>query len=516
MPGPLSSLKALKKTIAARKWFRNARLVYHGLGPIGADMFRHFMPVRTIIALYYGDEVARHIEPEWGARVFSHEKENRVRMTDGSDFYLNYLRDRGGEIAAHVESLGGKPCLAPFAPSAPIHEFIYNYAPHWRLLTHAKIMQDFFEFKARLAQEAGKIGIPMPPESIVLPFSKLDYRKLSDRFDGGFVIQTPLSQAGRGTEFVFSEEDYARVIGEKRRLMGHSFAVTSAKITPFLDGPCPNCTGCVVNGTVAVSQPDIQVCGDPYFVQLPGQYIGSDYTVDAFSPGQVRLMHDVVRRIGRWLGENGYRGNFGVDFLSTVDRDNRVKDICVSEVNARMVGESQYLADFQAREDCVPLTFFHLAEWFDIREITRREIEEYNRALPPIRGSALTLYTRGKGTFTPKGGVTSGVYRVEGGRLARQRDGCLLSQVRSDEEFVLSVGVPWKGLVIGHPARGDRNVSLCYILTRDSIVDPRNYRVVSEKWRGIADLVTQSIGLSPCPPRRLLSERGGRPGARRP
>ncbi|HQM53601.1 MAG TPA: hypothetical protein PLI86_10870 [bacterium] len=508
MPGPISSLTTLKKTIAARRWFGDARLVYHGLGPVGADMFRHFIPVSAIVGLYDGDEVARHIEAEWGTRVFSYERMHGVRTLDNADFYSNFLREHGGEIAAYVDSLGGRPCLAPFAPSAPIHEFLFRLAPHWRLCSHTKVMQDFFEFKARLAQEAGRIGIPMPPESIVLPFSTLDYRRLADRFEGGFVIQTPLSQAGRGTEFVFDEEDFARVVEEKRRLMGHAFAVTSAKITPFLAGPSPNCTGCVVNGTVAVSQPDIQVCGDPHFVKLPGQYIGSDYTVDAFSPEQVRLMHDVVRRIGTWMGEHGYRGNFGVDFLSTVDRDHRVKDICVSEVNARMVGESQYLADFQAREDSVPLTFFHLAEWFEIREVSKAEIEEYNRTLPRIRGSALTLYSRGKGTFTPKGGVTSGVHRIEDGRLRRVRDGYLLSQTRSDDEFVLSVGVPREGLVVGHPERGDECISLCYILTRDSIVDPRNYRLVSAKWRGIADLVTESLGLAPCPPRRLPGDKG--------
>jgi hypothetical protein len=509
MPGTLSSLTHLKKTISARGWFRDARLVYHGLGPIGADMFRHFMPVTTIISLFYGDEVARYIEAEWGTKVFSYEKMNRVRLNAADDYYLNFLRDHGDEIAAHVDSLGGKPCLAPFAPSDPIHEFIYTRVPHWRLLTHIKIAQDYFEFKARLAQEAGKIGIPMPPESIVLPFGKLDYKMLADRFEGAFVIQTPLSQAGRGTEFIFNEADYARVIEEKRRLMGHAFAVTAAKITPFLSGPSPNCTGCVVNGTVVVSQPDIQVVGDPYFVKLPGQYIGSDFTVKAFSPEQTRLMQDVVKRVGAWMGAHGYRGNFGVDFLSTVDKDNRVKEIFVSEVNARMVGESQYLADFQAMQDSVPLTFFHLAEWFDVREITKGEIEEYNRTLPEIRGSALTLYTQKKGIFTPKGGVTAGIYRRENGKLVRVRDGYLLSQTKADDEFVLSVGVPWEGLVIGHPKYGDCNVSLCYILTRDSIVDPHNYRIVSTKWREIADLVTESISLVPCEPRELIKEKKG-------
>lgn len=507
MPGPLESLTALKKTIASRGWFRNARLVYHGLGPVGAHMFFHFMPVSAIISLYYGDEVARYIEEEWGTKVFSFEKMNGVRLNDGADYYVNFLRDHGGEIAAYMGGLSGGVLLAPFAPSDAIHEFLFTRARDWRLLTNPKIVQDYFEYKARLALEAKAIGVPMPPESQVVPFGRLDYRRLSDRYDGGFVMQTPLAAGGSGTEFVFDEADFDRIVEGRRRQLGNAFDVMPVKITRFLSGPSPNCTGCVVNGAVAVSQPDIQVVGDPYFVKRQGQYIGSDYTVEAFSPEQKALMFDVVRRIGRWMGGQGYRGNFGVDFLSTVDDENRVKDIFVSEVNARLVGESQYMADFQAMADGVPLTFFHLAEWMNVREITPAEIEAYNESLPRIRGSALLLYTRQKGVFKAMGSVTAGVYRCENGRLVRVRDGYLLSQTRNDDEFVLSVGVPWEGLVIGHPRYGDCNVHLCYVLTRESIVDPHNFRVVSAKWRGIADLVYDSFKLTPCEPRPLLKEK---------
>lgn len=507
MPGPLENLTKLKKTIASRGWFRDSRLVYHGLGPVGAHMFFHFMPVSAIVALYYGDEVARYIEEEWGTKVFSFEKMNGVRLCDGADYYSNFLRDYGGEIAAYLGSPGGDVCLAPFAPSDAIHEFLFTRARDWRLLSNPKIVQDHFEYKARLALEAKGLGIPMPPESQVVPFGQLGYGRLSDQYDSGFVIQTPLAAGGCGTEFIFNEADFDRIVDARKRQLGKAFDVMPVKITRFLSGPSPNCTGCVINGAVVVSQPDIQIVGDPYFVKRPGQYIGSDYTVEAFSPDQKALMFDVVKRIGRWMGEQGYRGNFGVDFLSTVDGANRVKDVFVSEVNARLVGESQYLADFQAMADSVPLTFFHLAEWMDIREITPGEIGEYNDSLPDIRGSALILYTRRRGIFKAAGGVTAGIYRCEDGRLVRVRDGYLLSQTKNDDEFVLSVGVPWEGLVIGHPRYGDCNVSICYILTRESIVDPNNFRVVSAKWRGIADLVYDSFKLTPCEPRPLLKEK---------
>jgi hypothetical protein len=507
MANPLQSLTQLKKSIASRGWFRNKRLVYHGLGPVGAHMFYHFMPISAIIALYYGDEVRRYIEGEWGTKVFSYEEMNAVRLNDSTDYHTNFLRDHGKEIAAYMSTLGGDICLAPFAPSPAIHEFLFTYARDWHLLTNVKIVQDYFEYKARLALEAKTLGIPMPPESRVIPFGKLDYAELSERYDGGFVMQTPLASAGSGTEFVFSEADFERIVGIRKKQLGEAFAAMPVKVTQFLSGPSPNCTGCVVNGAVVVSQPDIQIVGDPYFVKRPGQYIGSDFTVRAFSPEQKALMFDVVKHVGRWMGEQGYRGNFGVDFLSTVDKDNRVKDIFVSEVNARLVGESQYLADFQAMVDSVPLTFFHLAEWMNIEEITPGEIEEYNDSLPDIQGSALTLYTKGKGIFKAAGGITAGIYRCENGKLIRVRDGYLLSQTKNSDEFVLSVGVPWEGLVLGHPRYGDCNVNICYILTRESIVDPHNFRVVSRKWRAIADLVYDSFKLTPCDARPLLKEK---------
>jgi hypothetical protein len=503
----LESLGVLKKAIASRGWFRDVRLVYQGFGPLGARMFAEFLPVSHIVAEYYGEEVRTYLEGEGGATVFSAEKETGVRHNDSSLFNRYYYPDRGEAIAASLNRLSGRICFVPFATTPGLEEFLFRHGSRYHLLQNSTIVQNYFDYKARLAWSAKEIGIPIPPDSLVTLFGALDYARLAGEFESGFVIQVPLSQAGGGTHFVFSRDDFDRIVGENRAALGPLLDKTQVKVTPFLPGPSLNCTGCVVNGAVALSPPDIQIVGDPYFVETPGQYIGSDFTRNAFEPEHRTRILEITARIGAWMGARGYRGNFGVDFLSTVDGDNRVKEVFVSEVNARLVGESQYMADWQAMAGCVPLTFFHLAEWMNLDEVTPGEIAAYNASLPPLEGSALLLYTREKGTFRAAGGVTSGIYRFDGDRLVRLRDGFLLSQTRSADEFVITNGIPWDGLVLGHPRYGDYNVFLCYLLTRESIVQPGNWRLVNEKWRKRADLVYAALGLASCPPRLLPGEK---------
>jgi hypothetical protein len=507
MPNPLKSLTSLKKLAARRGWFKDINIVFQGFGPLSAHMFTHFARVPVAVTEYDGEEAEKYIEKGWGTKVFAYERYTGVRHCNSSFFNRRFYQDHEKEIISALSRLRGKTCFIPFASTPSLARFLFSPGSHCQHLQNSSIVQNYFDYKARLAWNAKEIGIPMPPAARVTRFGALEYRDLTDRFPDGFVLQTPLSQAGGGTLFVFSEDDFDRVVEESRRTLLEFFDRTEVKVTPYLAGPSLNCSGCVVNGAVAVSEPDIQIVGDPYFVQTPGQYIGSDFARNEISAPHRRLIFDVMRRVGTWMGRQGYRGNFGVDFLTTVDKGNRVKDVYVSEVNARLVGELQYLADWQTMEDCVPLTFFHLAAWLNLDEITPKDIESYNRSLPPLQGSALLLYTREKGTLTPKGKLATGIYRCRDGKLERVRDGYLLSETRNDDEFVVTNGIPRSGTVVGHPLYGDFGVFLCYIIARESIVDPKNWRRVNLKWREIADRVYQAMGLVPCPPRALPGEK---------
>lgn len=505
MVNPLESLSKLKKISKAGGWFRDVRLVYQGFGPLAAHMFHHFMPVSGIVADFYGEDVQTYIEQGWGTPVFSYEAKKRVRHNSVNLFNDYFYKDYGEEIARAFNKLAGTVCFAPFNTTPALHDFLFTHGRHYRLFQNPVIVQNYFDYKARLAWRAKDIGIPIPPESAVQFFGELDYKKLSGKYEQGFVIQIPLSTAGGGTDFVHSREDFEAILERRRKELGAGFARAQVKITPYLSGPSLNCTACVINGEVALSPPDIQIVGDPAMVSTAGQYIGSDFSQRI--PRAIRKqILDVMRKTGRWMGANGYRGNFGIDFLTTTGNKGEVAAIYVSEINARLVGESQYMADFQAMKNIVPLSFFHLAEFMEL-DIKPQWVRAYNEAMPEIEGSALLIYCRKKGTFRSPGKLKTGIFKMENGKLARLRDGYLLSETKNSDEFVVTNGTPWEDLVIGHPRYGDHEVFLCYIMTRESIVDPKNWRRVNDKWRKIADTVRDAIGLVPCEYRSLAEDR---------
>lgn len=518
--GRLESLSTLRRDPRTARDAKGWSVFYQGFGPIAAQMFAPFLPVSTIVCAFDGaevDEFARSAPPKGlGAKVFTYERAKGVRHASVGLFDDFFLDDRADEIAAAIAAAPGRTAAIPFASSEALERFLFRRAPDALLAQNPVVVRRFFENKLLLAAHAGEIGVPLPRAARIALCGDLAYAPLAAAYPTGFVLQVAFSQHGAGTEFVFSEADFNRVMEALRAGCGEAFGRTQVKITPFLNGPSLNCTGVVLHGAVALSPVDVQIVGDPNFISVRGQYIGSDFSYPV-DPNLREEVLRITRKIGEWLGAHGYRGNFGVDLLTTMDPSGKIREVFVSEVNARLVGESQYMADFEAMEDVVPLIWFHLAEFLRW-DVAAAEVEAYNRSLHPVRGAALILYTREKGIFRAAGGLRPGVYRIPaagagtGGRLERLREGWILSDTRADDEFVVTNGVPWRengrDLVIGHPRYGDVEIPIAYLLTRESILDPADPRRISAKWVEIARAVERAAGLVPVEPRSLRPVEG--------
>ena len=459
----LDSFAVLKADPRTARETRGWSVVYEGFGPLAAQMFAPFLPVDVILCAFDGAEVDTHARAPrpngLGAKVFTYERAKGVRHASIGLFDRFFLDDHADAIAAAIAAAPGRKVAIPFASNDAIESFLFRRAPDVFLGQNPAVVRAHFEDKMRLAVHAGEMGVPLPPAARVALAGDLAYAPLAGAYPAGFVMQVAFSQQGAGTEFVFAREDFDRVIESIRAATGETFPRTQIKITPFMNGPSLNCTGVVVRGAVALSPANLQLVGDPRFVDpvvesgtetwapsgiaflgddlfvaVRGQYMGSDFSYP-MEPAVRDEVLAIARRIGEWLGRHGYRGNFGIDLLTRME-GTRIAEIAVSEINARLVGESQYLADFEAVEGIVPLTWFHLAEFLQW-DVTPREVEAYDAALRPVRGAALMVYTREKGIFRAAGGLRPGVYRipeppVETARLERLRDGWTFSDIRAD------------------------------------------------------------------------------------
>ena len=480
---------------------------YHGFGPLAIQMFHPFLKLNTAVCFFDGEEVQKHAVEGLGAKIFTYERIKGVRHNAYNLFDQYFFNDHANEIARAIYASGGNHiAFVPFNSTPALESFLFEHASNVLLAQDPVVVRSYFEDKLRLALHADEMGVPLPPQAQVEFFCNLDYDKLSYQYPEGFVMQVPISQQGVGTYFVFSKDEFDKTLSDEKNIRGDFFERTRVKITPFLNGPSLNSTAVVLHGAVALSPVDIQIVGDSRFVSLRGQYIGSDFSYPIDKNLQ-KEVHSIMKKVGRWLGQHGYRGNFGIDFLTTMNFDGSIRQIFVSEINARLVGESQYMADFMAMQDIVPLIWFHIAEYLNW-EASPNEIEAYNNTVRPVRGAALILYTRKKGIFSASGGLKSGVYELpppgkETENLKRIRDGWTLSDTKNDNEFVLTNGVPLEDTVIGHPRYGDFEIPLFYIETRESIVDINDPRRVNDRWVRIAEKVESAIGLTPTEPRSL-------------
>lgn len=465
-------------------------------------MLSHFLRPTGIICDDDGHEIREVVEKGWGTRIFSYERKKRVRHGDPAPFENFFLKDYAEEVMSFLNSGAGDVYFVPFSTTPDLQEFLFHKGRHIHLLQNPVIVQNYFDYKARLAWRAEKLGIPIPPESSLGFFGNLNYRELADKYDGAFVVQVPISAAGMGTDIIRTEEDFRRMMEEKRGMLGERFERTQVKITRFLPGPSLNCTASICNGEIALSPPCVQIVGDPCLTPAPTQHSGSDFTLRGMPSEIRRQILDTMLKIGRWMGANCYRGNFGVDFLSTVDQTGKPDAVYVSEINARLVSESQYMADFESIQDMVPLTFFHIAEFLNL-EIPPEDIQRYNADMRDIEGSNMIICTNQKGIFRCPGTFKSGRYVLRDGKPKWRGPALSLSNAKDREEFVVTSGVPWEDLVVGHPRYGDVNIPLFNLMTRESVMDPADWRVLSPKWRGIVNLVRHSLALAPCAPRSL-------------
>lgn len=155
-------------------------------------------------------------------------------------------------------------------------------------------------------------------------------------------------------------------------------------VAPFLADAVPlNIAGCVFR----TSQNDLEVTVHPLSLQLIGiaaatnrqfGYCGNDFaSVEHIPPKMLDHIDSTTRCVGHILGEMGYIGAFGVDYL--LDGET----LYFAEVNARLQGSTALASDLCARARHTDVLLDHLAANLSIAPAESLHVRDWVDELDP-------------------------------------------------------------------------------------------------------------------------------------
>ena len=259
------------------------------------------------------------------------------------------------------------------------------------------------------------------------------YGELANEFGGRFVMQLEYGSAGSGTAIVKSEEEFAAAA---RRFGGESIWAT-----PYAGDLSFNVSGVALEAGTVVAYPSVQIVGQPALRSAPGVHCGNDFTASASAPrGLLESIREQTEAIGRWMGGQGYRGMFGLDFVVS-DMTGQAYAV---DLNPRWQGSTSLQAQSSARRGQVPMAAAELAYLTGV--MSEAEVLRLGDSFfEPAEGSQFFLKAPSPGDWSAGNEIPAGVYTAG---IGWKRPGLRLADLESKEEVLLNGHNPRRGRTI--------------------------------------------------------------------
>jgi len=187
--------------------------------------------------------------------------------------------------------------------------------------------------------------------SVVGVLGSLSFKNLAKKLGIPFVIQFGHGWAGKTTFFICNEKEFID--------LAKKFRNTNVKVSRRINGftVLNNC--CIYRESVYLSPPAIQISGIKELHHNPGITCGRQWPAKFIDYKQTKLINSISRMLGKIMGECGFRGFFGLDFLV----EQKSGRIYLSEVNARFTASTPFFTYLEQSIDIVPLLAYHFGEF---------------------------------------------------------------------------------------------------------------------------------------------------------
>ncbi len=368
-------------------------------------------PIHTVICL---DASPDH-EAIGAAAVYSLERQILCRNTW-------YSRELSRLFRQMKIELPEKSLLFAYSLSPEMAEYCGRRGI--RILSPEYRLQHYLQGKIALTEVLSQENLPMMPHCFA-PIADLTYGKCRDFFSvEKLVFQHVNGASGSGTFFVSEEAAFEAL---KSRFPGS----TIFKVAPFYPSYSYAVTGCITDRGTIWDPPAVQVIGDSAVGILsprPAIYSGSDFFHSAFL-SETFFQSPIPERFGRALFRKGYRGIFNIDLLAG--------GTYILDLNARCPGSIRMITELELANGQIPLILYQLLHYLDVKIAPGKDRRCFGK-----NASLLVMHSLSPEPVTLKSRLLPGIYGSSENSIQRIRNGSGMADLKAENEFLLTGGVP--------------------------------------------------------------------------
>ena len=402
--------------------------------------------------------------------IFSLQRDHPEEGATPEDSVDSTFLLRNPQVQDYISNAGKRVQLFVYQSTEGIEEVCGKFG--WNIIGNPALMRMEFGDKGRFRQILKQLGLPIIPGEQISREALMGrgYRHFSLLYGKDMVFQLPdiTKGGGRSTFFIRSEMDYMKFLRCISNGRYRGYQVRTINVATLIEGFPASVAVCATRHGALVSSIQTQVMDIPEVLKVHrgnGFFCGHDWTYRKYSPSLNEQAMRIAQTLSGYMWAKGYRGIFGIDLVV----DEKAHVVYPVECNTRYTGAFPMLSMLHVRNGAIPMDLFHILEFLDVDyEIDVDALNEAYRR--PIGGGHIILFNKSHVPLKVGRDVRSGVYRYDprGHRIEFMREGLGYEDLRGDDEFILTDGVPRKENIV---VFNDELTRMCRVLFPFQIIE---------------------------------------------
>lgn len=384
-------------------------LIFIGQRAFDAVSFAVNAPVRW--ALCCDNSVSTTlVRKDFDMELFSLEASTRIRERWSSAHLDRLMEAMWKQVPAAADAAS----VISYSPS----RLLENLVSQKRIIANSNRQKTFFDNKTISRKIFKRLGLTNPRMRSIA-FSQAEVETVLGSIDYPSIARKVFSSTGSGTFPVASRDEAYNQLLQQGFTKGETLLLEER-----IDGIPLNINAVVLEDSVHVYAPSIQLIGIAECTSLPFGFCGNDYISAQSLPTDIlKECHAQTMLIGRFLQRLGYRGLFGTDMI--IDKQSKVVPC---EINPRFQNSTALLNWSHKGSNSSPASL-HLAAF-------GHQAADAKLAAPETNYAQIIVHAKGDETQIVTGGLKEGRYHMQDATLIEET--LNLSSLQSGEFFVCS------------------------------------------------------------------------------